>query len=238
MSTRSTARQTRARQRAQAAQAKRRRTIMLGAGITIALVVAIALIATNRSGANLPELQTVAAADTALPTNGRTIGDPVAPVHLIEYGDYQCPACAAVDEQVIPQLLDEYVATGQVLFEFRDLAFLGQESTRAAEAAACAVDQDAFWPFHTTVYGNHHGENLGNLSKERLLQMAQLAGLDRNAMESCLDDGRYKAQVEAMAAEAAALGINSTPSFVLNGTVIPWQGYASLKGAIDAALAS
>lgn len=238
MSTRTAARQTRAQRRAEVARAKQRRRLMIGAGIAIALVAAIALIFTNRGGADLPDVQAVAAVDSAIPSDGRTLGDPNAPVHLIEYGDYQCPACAAWDEQVFPQLVQEYVATGQVLFEFRDLAFLGDESTRAAEAAACAVDQDAFWPYHAAIYGNHHGENLGNFSKGRLLEMAEVAGLDRDAVESCLDDGTYADDVEAMGAEAAALGINSTPSFVLNGTVVPWQGYESLKVAIDAALNS
>ena len=238
MSSRAAARQTRAQRRADAQRAKQRRTIMLVAGVAVALIAAVVLIFTNQGGANLPELRTVAAIDNDLPSEGRILGDPNAPVHLIEYGDYQCPACAAWDEQVLPRLVQEYVATGQVRFEFRDLAFLGTESTRAAEAAACAVDQDAFWPFHSAIYGNHHGENRGNLSKGRLLEMAELSGLDRDQMESCLDDGTYAAEVEAMGAEAAALGINSTPSFVLNGTVVPWQGYESLKAAIDAALAS
>jgi len=166
------------------------------------------------------------------------IGDPDAPIHLVEYGDYQCPACASFSNQIFPELLSGYIATGQVSFEFRDLAFLGDDSVAAAQAAACSIEQDGYWPYHKTIFTNHYGENLGNLSTSRLLEMAELSGLDRDQIASCLDDGTTAAEVQAMHQEASNLGIASTPSFVLNGELIQWQGWDAMKQALDAALAN
>lgn len=237
-SSKSTRRKTRAQVRAEAESARKRRLLLIGGAVAAAVLVAAVLIWTNRESSNLPTLKSVdAAAIAAVPTEGRVIGDPNAPVRLVEYGDYQCPACAAFDEQVFPLLLSKYIATGKISFEFRDLAFLGNDSVTAAEAAACAIDQDGFWPYHQTIYANHFGENLGNLSESRLLKMADLSGLDRDAIASCLDAGTYAADVQQMRQEASQLGLTSTPSFVLNGEPIPWQGWDALEQTLDAALA-
>lgn len=232
-------RKTRAQVRAEAESARRRRLILIGGAIALAVIVAGALIWSNRDSSDLPTLHVAeAAALEGVPTDGRVIGDPNAPVHLVEYGDYQCPACANFSTQTFPALLSDYIATGQVSFEFRDLAFLGDDSVTAAEAAACAIDQDGFWPYHDTIYANHYGENLGNLSESRLLKMAELSGLDKDQLESCLDDGTYAADVQAMHQEATGLGVDSTPSFTLNGELIQWQGWDAMKQQIDAALAN
>jgi protein-disulfide isomerase len=229
---------TRAQVRADAERARKRRLLLIAGAVTVAVIVAAGLIWSNRDSSNLPTLDVANAAALAdIPTDGRVIGDANAPVHLVEYGDYQCPACASFSNQVFPQLLSDYIATGKVSFEFRDLAFLGDDSQTAAQAAACAVDQDGFWLYHDTIYANHYGENLGNLSKSRLLKMAMLSELDSDQIERCLDDGTYAADVQAMSQEANQLGLTSTPSFVLNGQVLPWQGWDAMKQAIDAALA-
>lgn len=231
-------RKTRAQVRADADRARKRRLAMIGGAIGIALLLAIGLIWSNRESSNLPGLHVAdAAALESIPADGRVIGDPNAPVKLVEYGDYQCPACASFSQSVFPNLLSEYVKPGKVSFEFRDLAFIGEDSVTAAQAAACAIPQDGYWPYHDTIFANHFGENLGNLSRSRLLQMAKLSGLDQDKIASCLDAGTTKSDVQNMHQEATQLGLTSTPSFVLNGTVLPWQGWDALKQSIDAALA-
>lgn len=232
-------RKTRAQVRADAERARRRRLLLIGGAVAAAVLVAAALIFTNRDSSNLPALKAVDAAGLAnVPTAGRVIGNPGAPVHLVEYGDYQCPACASFSNEVFPILLSDYISTGKVTFEFRDLAFLGPDSQTAAQATACSIDQEGFWPYHNTIFANHYGENLGNLSKSRLLEMATLSNLDADKISKCLDDGTYVADVQAMTQEAHGLGLTSTPSFVLDGAVVQWQGWDALKQSIDNALAS
>lgn len=232
-------RKTRAQVRAEAERNRQRRLILGIAAVALAVVAAGALIWFTRGSSNLPGLHTTDAAMLeGIPANGRILGDPNAPVHLIEYGDYQCPACASFHTDTFPKLLSDYIATGKVQYEFRDLAFLGPDSVTAAEAAACSLDQDGYWPYHDTIFANHFGENLGNLSKSRLLKMADLAGLDSGKINSCLKAGTTTTDVQNMRQEASNLGINSTPTFVLNGEVQQWTGWANLQQAIDNALAS
>ena len=91
-----------------------------------------------------------------------------------------------------PQLVNDYVATGKVLFEFKDLAFLGDESIQAAQAADCALDQGKFWPYHDTLYANQHGENQGSFTTERLKAIAQTVGLNMSTFDHCLESQAHK----------------------------------------------
>jgi protein-disulfide isomerase len=172
-----------------------------------------------------------------IPQSGRILGASSAPVTVVEYGDYQCPGCGHFAREIEGQLVRDYVATGKVRFEFRDYAFIGDESVVAAGGAACAQDQNAFWPYHATLFHSQLGENEGGFRAMRLKAMARGLSLDEDQFASCLDGRRHAGDVDDMRAEARALGIAGTPSFVVNGTLIDYRGYESLRAAIDAALA-
>lgn len=135
-----------------------------------------------------------------------------------------------------PQLVSEYVASGTVRFQYRDYAFLGPEAIRAAEAAACAADQGAFWHYHDTLFLNQGGPN--SFSDARLKQMAEMIGLDTGAFNSCLDSGEKRAEVEASVAEGQAQGIDSTPTILVNGVEVEdWFDFNAVSQAIEDALA-
>jgi len=75
-----------------------------------------------------------------------TMGDPNAPVRIIEYADFQCPYCLQYWRATEPQIIKTYVATGKVYYEYRSVgAFIGPDSALAAEAVYCAGDQNKFW---------------------------------------------------------------------------------------------
>lgn len=137
-----------------------------------------------------------------------------------------------------PQLVADYIETGQVYLEYRDFAHLGEETVRAAEGAACAAEQDAYWEFNETLYANQETPpmNSGAYSDSRLIQMADAIGLDIDEFESCLDDGRYQDQIEASTAEAQETGITSTPQFQVNGRIVQWESYEQLAAEIEAEL--
>lgn len=221
-------------------RARRRRILMLiGGGIAGALILVVALIVFNRSDdSGLPAVAAAPALDPSIPRNGRTLGAPDAPVTVVEWGDYQCPACAFFWEDGKPQLIRDYVATGKVKFEFRDYTFLGQESVDAAIASVCADRQGKFWEFHDLLYFNHSGENQGAFSQSRLRQMAELAGLDMEQYSSCLGDPAVAAEVSASLQAGRTAGISSTPTFVVNDDQkVSGASIASLRQLIDAALA-
>ena len=136
-----------------------------------------------------------------------------------------------------PQLVSEYVAPGTIRFEYRDYAFRGPEAVRAAEAAACAADQGAYWQYHDTLFLNQSGPN--SFGDARLKQMSESLGLDTAAFNGCLDSGEKRAGVEASIAEAQAQGIDSTPTLLINGVEIAeWHDFNAVKQAIDAELAA
>jgi protein-disulfide isomerase len=218
--------------------------MMVFGAIGLALVVALVLVLVNlpNGGDDLPAVVAASESHPGVPADGRSLGDPNAPVVVIEYGDYQCPGCGQFARDLEPRLVEEYVATGLVRFEFRDYAFLdqrvnGSESQDAAAAAFCANDQGAFWRYHATLYTNQHGENRGAFSEDRLRAMAAALGLDTAQFGDCLNDGTYENAVAAANADAEALNLGGTPSFTVNGVVIDYSGYDSLTAAIDAALA-
>lgn len=136
------------------------------------------------------------------------------------------------------QLIADYIEPGLVYLEYRDFAHLGNETTRAAEAAACAaeMDPDAYWPYNETLYRNQQTPpmNAGGYSTSRLVEIAETVGLDAEEFESCLDDGRYRDQVEASTSAAQDAGITGTPGFQINGRAVPWDGYDQLAAAIEA----
>ena len=134
-----------------------------------------------------------------------------------------------------PQLVSEYVEPGLVRFEFHDYAFRGPEAVRAAEAAACAADQGAYWRYHDTLFLNQGGPN--SFGDSRLKQMAETLGLDTTAFNQCLDSGEKRAGIEASIAEAQAQGVDSTPTIFINGTeVADWHDFNAVSQAIDAEL--
>ncbi len=173
------------------------------------------------------------------------IGDPNAPVKIQEWADYQCPVCAqwAMNEE--PRLVEQYVNTGKVYLEFRNFPFLdryfangaGRESVRAAEAVACSMDQGFGYQMHKTLFANHHGENEGAFTQSRLEEMANELGMDTSAFVSCLESDTYLDTIRASYDEAINLGVNSTPTFFINGEqVTGYQTFEQLQQRIDAEL--
>jgi hypothetical protein len=137
---------------------------------------------------------------------------------------------------VKPQIISQYVEAGTVRFEYRDYPFRSPEAVRAAEAAACASDQGAYWQYHDTLFLNQSGPN--SFSDARLKQMAETLDLDIGAFNNCLDIGEKREAVEQSIADAQAQGIDSTPTLFINGTeIIEWHDFSAVKQAIDAELA-
>lgn len=226
----------RSQRRAAAERASRRKQLLiLGGAIAAAVVVALVLIFLNRPQSAGAPIQVAAALPASIPVAGQTMGQTNAPVTVTEWGDYNCPHCQEFARSVETSLVSQYVEPGKVKFEFRDYPFLGDSATRAAEAASCAADQNAFWQYHDTLYLNQSSANA--FTDARLKQIAATLGLDTAAFNTCLDSGAKAQTVDLSKQDAQKLGVNSTPSIFVNGTAVPWQGWDSLKQAIDAALA-
>ncbi|MBI5824778.1 MAG: DsbA family protein [Chloroflexi bacterium] len=185
----------------------------------------------------LPDIVQVAEEVPREITQSNTMGDPKAAVHIIEYGDFQCPYCLKFWSETEPQLIEEYVNTGRVYFEYRSYPILGPESFTAAEGAYCAGDQGKFWQFHDTLFTNWTGENVGDFTKDKLTRYAEALNLNAAEFESCLGGGKYKRRVEQDKAQGEADGVHATPTFIINGVKVEGaQSFDILKKYIEDAL--
>ncbi len=141
------------------------------------------------------------------------LGDPNAPITLVEFGDYQCFFCNKYFHNTEQKLLENYVDTGKVKIIFKDFTIIGPDSITAAHAAHCADDQDLFWEYHDTLYNNWNGENNGWASSENLLRMAQDVGLDIDEFTGCMLNEIHTQIISASNADARTLGLTGTPGF-------------------------
>lgn len=164
-------------------------------------------------------------------------GSANAKLTIVEFGDYQCPFCGRFFEEIEPQIIKDYVESGKARFVYKNLAFLGKESTDAANAALCAKEQNKFWEYHDKIYNSQSGENQGAFSIDNLKKFAADLGLETVKFDSCLDSQKYNSQVEVDIAEAKKNGFQSTPSTAIGSTpLIGAQPYAQFKAAIEAEL--
>jgi protein-disulfide isomerase len=118
---------------------------------------------------------------------------------------------------VEPELVERYVENGTLRYEWRDFAYLGQESVNAALAARAAQEQGRFWEYHDVLYENQGSVNSGAFSDEALVGFAEEVELDTAQFEAALTSGRYESVVQSDLREAQNAGIQGTPSFTING---------------------
>lgn len=167
----------------------------------------------------------------------KSLGDENAPVVVVEYGDFQCPACQRFFAGPVRQLKDEYVQSGKVRFVFRQFAFLGEESQWAAEASECANEQGRFWDYYDKLYQAQNGENVGIFNQDNLKRFAIDLGLDTAEFNQCLDSGRYAEKVQQETLEGQRAGVRGTPTVFVDGRYLENGGsYPVLKAAIETAL--
>jgi len=144
-------------------------------------------------------------------------GNANAPVTIIEISDFQCPYCGRFATGTARQIEETYIKTGVVRFGYQHMAFLGVESRWAAEASECAAEQGKFWEYHDKLFASQSGENRGAFNKENLKNFAADLRLDTAKFNACLDSGKFTSLVEKETANVQSLGVQSTPSFLING---------------------
>jgi protein-disulfide isomerase len=168
----------------------------------------------------------VAPTPAAIPLNDAagSLGDPDAPVTIVEYTDYQCPFCQRHVQETMPTILSEMIDTGRVHYVLKDLPLdsLHPEARAAAQAARCAGEQDAFWEMHDVLFESQQSwAGRGEAVSEIFASLAEELNLDEAALKTCLEEGRYIDVVQANIDEASALGANATPYFFVDGLPIP-----------------
>ena len=177
-------------------------------------------------------------------TSVRTItamGNPDAPVTIVEYSDFQCPFCRRYALETFPQIKQDYIDTGRVNYVFKDfpIANLHPFAYRLHEAALCAADErepNDFWTAHDIFFTEAEAfqQNSENGMDEAILTAFEQSDLPD--VSDCLQNGRFTDEVEQFIAEGNSLGVRGTPSFFINGNVfVGAQPFSAFEAAIQQA---
>ena len=145
------------------------------------------------------------------------LGNTSAPITIVEFGDYQCERCYEWYHNTKPAIVQNYIDTGKVNLVFVDLAFLGRDSPKAAQASYCAEDQGMYWEYHDLLYNSQESVDGGWANFERLKAFAFSLGLDMELFESCLDSEKYSKRVQYNIQQARDNGVRGTPGFFIVG---------------------
>ena len=148
------------------------------------------------------------------------LGNPNAPVTIVEFTDYECPYCRTFHLQTFPQLRSQYIDTGKVRFITRNFPLAGHPYAHDAAATVyCAKDQSKFWEMHDLMIVKS-----GQVDNGGIASLAQALSLDVGALTECINKHKYDALIEADTNDAIHLGIPATPTFVVGTTASEFTG--------------
>ena len=170
------------------------------------------------------------------------LGNPNAPITMVEFGDYQCTFCSKFFHETENSIITNYIKTGKVKILFKDYIILGQDSINAANAAHCANDQKSFWEYHSMLYNNWAGEDTGWADLAHLHEFANTLGLDMDVFSTCMSDLKWNELVNLSNKDGQKLGVSGTPTFFVidqNNDVIKIVGaqhYDVFKQIFDSVL--
>ncbi|KRG15089.1 dihydroneopterin aldolase [Virgibacillus soli] len=195
--------------------------------ITIAIVVVavIAIVILNKQ-INQAD-QENASVDHPVIENQPTMGEEDAPVSIVEFGDYKCPACKVWSERVLPELEKDYIDTGKAKLSYINVLFHGEESIRAALASESVFKQDPenFWAFHEALFQaqpttEQHDEQW--VTTDKLLEIAKdiTPNVDLDQLEQDIEEQGTSAEVSIDDQLREKHNIESTPTVIINGILV------------------
>lgn len=165
------------------------------------------------------------------------LGDTDAPVVMIVWSDFHCPYCGQWVRETQSELVEDYVEAGELRLEWRELPLQGEGSTTLAQASYAAGEQEQFWEFHDTYFAEERERYSGEELESEITEIAEEIGIDAEQLASDMDSEQAEEHVELDAQEGQALGMTSTPAFLVNGeAIIGAQPTPVFVEAVDAAL--
>ena len=170
-----------------------------------------------------------------------TLGDDDAPVKVILFENFLCEHCKAFEEDAFAQLKREYIDTGKVQAYYVNLAWGEEDAFNAGLAGECAYRQDeaAFWPYKTALFRAQGGEGETWATVDTLVKVAEESApeLDAADLRACITEKRYGSEVERDIGLADYVGVQGTPSIIVNDEGFQNPSFQDLKTAIDNQLA-
>jgi protein-disulfide isomerase len=202
---------------------RRARLLRLGTGLAFLAVVAVAVLIViagsgDGSGGDT-HVEGTRAVDKLLhgiPQYGLVLGDPEAPVELLEFGDLQCRLCRHYAEDILPPIIQGPVRKGQVQLAFLNFVILGPQSTSAGAAALAAGEESHGWNYLELFYRNQGEEESGYADEDFLTAIAKASGV-KNLEAWRKRRELVTPEVEATTGDAERHGFTGTPTFMIQG---------------------
>ena len=227
-------------------------SLAIGAGIAVACIFCGVLMVNMINNETMPILDEIPQKQTEIAKKqslsifinnaSPILGNPNAPITMVEFGDYQCTFCSKFFHETENSIITNYVKTGKVKMLFKDYIILGQDSMNAANAAHCANDQKLFWEYHSILYNNWAGEDTGWANLAHLHEFARTLDLDFDEFSACMSDLKWNELVNLSSIDGQKLGVTGTPTFFVidqNNDVIKIVGaqrYDVFKEIFDSVL--
>ncbi len=187
---------------------------ILGIAI-ISIIIGIAVsVSSSDESFDVDMTQTHGSISTSL--GSPILGNPNAPITIVEFGDYQCHQCYNWFHNTKPMIMRDYIDTGKANLIFVDFAFLGKDSPKASQATYCADDQNMYWEYHNSLYNSQESKiDSGWANSERLKAFAFNLNLDMELFNECLDSEKYSKRVQYNSQQARDNGVRGTPGFFI-----------------------
>ncbi len=227
-------------------QERHQRLVRVGSAaafLAIAAVAVLIVVSQNQGSGgdtNVEGTDLVLEQLAGIPQSGMALGDSKAKVTLFEFGDLQCPVCKSFSEEILPDVIDSRVRSGEATLVFSNFTIINQESIPAGAAAVAAGHQGHGWDFVELFYRNQGEEASGYVTDEFLIGIAKGAGVEDIAKWN--KDRKSQAtlrEVSKTTTEAQDLGFSGTPSFAVSGpgvTGMKTLGTPGSAGELEAAI--
>ena len=153
--------------------------------------------------------------DTFVSNGSPILGNPNAPITLVEFGDYQCHYCNVFFQDIEDEIIKNYVESGKVKMIFKDYNIIGPDSINSSHGAHCAGEQGLFWEYHDILYSNWTGENNGWASPSNLTAFADEINVNMDQWTECMNEKSHSKTIMESNNDAKALELTGTPAFFI-----------------------
>lgn len=171
-----------------------------------------------------------------------TLGDPNAPITIVEFSDFGCPFCRVHATMIFNELKTQYIDTGKVYYVFKDFPIpeLHPQANLAAEAAECAGAQGSYWTMHDQLFRepSEWDGSSAETAEANFQRYAEQLGLNGATFEQCMASDQFVAEIRRDYNEARDLGLTGTPAFVINGKLLSGaRPFEQFRNVLDRQLA-
>lgn len=198
-----------------------RRAIVVSASVLLLAGLGLTVIrnASSNMATQLPTVS-VDSVDVA-GVRGMEIGQPDAPITIMEFADFECPACGHFSTFIAPLVKERLVQTGKARFVVYDFPLSShRNSVLASRAARCAADQDQYWTYSDLLYGTQSQWAGKGGADKHFVVLSERAGLDVETFKGCLRSDAHAEEIARNRALGEKLNVAATPTLIINGSVL------------------